>query len=297
MKKLVANSLLSSSRLLLFVLVFIGLAAGSCDPFLNDGFDEDVRDKISYSINLDNKYKVKEEGNKLFYRVPLNTNVEISSTKGKQGVYAVWKVTYKKYWGNNIDYPEDSSIWKFSSPRPALIEVQGEPVQSSTSMRTEDKIFVIEWFVDDEELNPDSKSLKVEFVFLDEKGHKISFLPKDTINLDGIDDATEALNGSVTFKIAITNIGDKPIDLGKLKYYYLVGNDTYEVSPNLFSKETYLFKEDEIKTGKIKTPVLDFPITVKTADKQRFFNNVRFIIKDLSGGEELLGVDAGKLTF
>jgi hypothetical protein len=318
MKKLVTTSLLFS-RLLLFFLLFTCLAGGLCGPSPDtssgpggNGPGGAATDKISYSINLDNKYKVKEEGNKSFYKVPLNTNVEISSIKGGKSFISSWNVTFKgSYLGSGKDlFPGEAATWKFPGARPTLIEVQGKPVRSSTSMRTEtqivngkvvkaisetsaeneaeDKIFVIEWFVDDEELNPDSNSLKVEFV-ADETGSKSYFSPDGSIDLDKLDGDTESLKGTLNLKIAITNIGDKPIDLGKFKYS--IANLEF---PNLFKEETYLIKEEKKEIG-INTGALDFPITVKTAENKFCLNNIKFIIKNLSGSKELLSVDAGEI--
>src|SRR5690349_12332676 len=128
MKKLVTAFLLS--RLLLFVLLFTCVAGGLCgsSPDTSSGTGGNgpggaATDKISYSINLDDKYKVKEEGNKIFYKVPLNTNVEISSTKGGKSFISSWNVTFKgSYLGSGKDlFPGEAATWKFPGARATLI--------------------------------------------------------------------------------------------------------------------------------------------------------------------------------
>jgi hypothetical protein len=130
--------------------------------------------QIEYSINLDDSKKMKEEGNKIYYEVPLQTEVSIvAKTTGLLTVDIDWnqspshplgrKMSISKRYYNHHESTrngrviagdsagEMESAWVFASITPICVTVSGNPHrigqahEQGNNMINNEKIFVITW--------------------------------------------------------------------------------------------------------------------------------------------------------
>ncbi len=129
---------------------------------------------IDYAINLDEARKIKEQGNKIYYEVPLHTEVSIvAKTTGPPTVDIDWEQslscllgtkmsvtkrqsTHYKSTRNGRVVAEDSageteSVWVFASGIPTSVMVTGKPHhigqahEQGHNIINNEKVFVITW--------------------------------------------------------------------------------------------------------------------------------------------------------
>jgi hypothetical protein len=140
-----------SSPILVVVLVAANLLG--CGDGGNKGKKEEEKGKveqtkISYKINLEDSKKTKEDSNKVYYEVPLNTEVIITATVvGPEKVKVLWNQTLKikASMPNTTD-----TTWQYNSNKEAIVEVSGKPsrtnqVNGVDLIVNEEKIFCITW--------------------------------------------------------------------------------------------------------------------------------------------------------
>ena len=106
--------------------------------------------KISYTINLDDSKKIKEENNKLYYKVPVNTEVIITATvSGPEKTKVSWN---QKFSGGSMNgLPNSGGLtWKHAANNKITITVSGVPsvtkqINGVDLFVNEPKEFIITW--------------------------------------------------------------------------------------------------------------------------------------------------------
>lgn len=130
--------------------------------------------EINYAINLDEAKKIKQEGHKVYYEVPLNTEVIIVAKTTRPPTVAIdWEQnplyplgrkmtvseghsTYYKSTRNGRVVTEDSAgkmvaAWVFASRTPTCVTVTGKPHrigqahEQGNNILNNEKGFVITW--------------------------------------------------------------------------------------------------------------------------------------------------------
>lgn len=169
--------------------------------------------KIIYSINLDDKYKTKIDGNSFYYRIPVGTEAIISSKRDDTPFDSNW------YNGKGDMIVNEFPTISVNNYLPLTIVVIGKPAKHKSINCLEqypykERAFHIEWAVfPEQELKPEqinSQCLEIDDVFDGEKSSKKFFIKliKDTDIIDKI-----IILGK--FKFRNKALGDKFIDLRK----------------------------------------------------------------------------------
>ncbi|OJW70767.1 MAG: hypothetical protein BGO68_03410 [Candidatus Amoebophilus sp. 36-38] len=134
----------------LFVLNLCSCGKESDDQSKKDDNGRKIgQTKISYKINLDDSKKVREEGNKIYYDVPVNTQVIITATVvGPEKVEVFWNMIFSEMSGSGPI--ETNTTWEYTANQPSCIEVSGQPsrtqqVNGVDLIVNEEKAFFIMW--------------------------------------------------------------------------------------------------------------------------------------------------------
>jgi hypothetical protein len=256
--------------------------------------------KIKYSINLSEEYKVKEEGNKVFYKVPIRAAVEITANLNNQSTPVNWSMSSI----TGIISTEDQSVlkasesptWKFANNKPLQLQVSARPTIQSTYVSTkvtsskgnelstttkkepaqiEDKIFVITWFVaeDQEEKNPSEEDLQIVC------GVKSLNIISATSN-PYQEQIVDLASLSLEIKLDFLSTCDKLIDIGKIKIFCTLNQETSQLQ---FEEVTYLSKGEKLGGNfTIKRSNIKGLKKEKEADEEKFFvtTPVKLILLD-----------------
>jgi hypothetical protein len=238
------------------------------------------KEKPSYSTNIE-QYKVKEQGNKIFYKLPVATAVEIKATIGNRPVIVDWSMTNT----DSIEINEKNGlkldhVYNVISRRPSTMTIKvssqasgnsGEVITKNQSTETSDKIFILEWFV------PEGQE-RTNITFLDlQISHNELNLSSGEFFSEG--DKINLKNGCFDFVLGVKNSCDKLIDLGKVKIRFSI--DGQEQEFKLSDNPCYLAKGEAYELT-IKSEAFNLEdLTVETQNiegKDMYVCDIKFQI-------------------
>lgn len=223
----------------------------SSKPNGGSGSGGDSIPEIKYSINLEDKYKVKTDGNNFYYRIPVGTKLIISSKRDNKPFCSSWNNTIRGGVMNGKNgnlFSGGSPTLEYTSYSPLTIIAKGGPIVNKVingidQYPCEDKTFHVEWAVfDEQELKPDEITSDVLVInSLHNKEHSTFKLANYELDNETVNSITLKVNN---FRLENKTTNDKFIDLMKAN---ITAQIKIEDIPNAIEVSCYLVDDNGYK--------------------------------------------------